>query len=133
MTTLLYSKNEYEILVKFQKCVKDFLNELVEQFPDEEDLLIMRIFLIDQIEIDLLISQFVKYILPHKEKIQKRDESFFINSEAIFGTLNSGKVLHFKKLWISSKLDKDDKNIIWKWFDVFINLIDKYLSVNKNE
>jgi hypothetical protein len=129
MTT---DNKELSILQYFQTNVKDFLNELVEQFPDQEDLLIMRIFLVDQIPTDMLINQFIKFVIPHRDKIKNRDEKFFLMEKGVFGKISSDKVLHFKVLWQSNRLDNDDKKVLWSWFDKFIEIIDSYQKIKKN-
>jgi hypothetical protein len=41
-------------------------------------------------------------------------------------SLATEKVNHFKDLWLSDKLDDNDRDIIWKWMDLFISIADKY-------
>jgi hypothetical protein len=108
--------------------LKEFLNDLLETLPEEEDLHIMRIFLIDQLPIDFLIDQINKYVLPHREKIKKRNEEFFLNDDGVFGLINGKKVLHFKDIWKSNRLAPEDKNIIFIWFEQFINIMDELNS-----
>lgn len=105
--------------------LKEFLDDLLETLPEEEDLHIMRIFLIDQIPIDTLIQQFNKYVLPHREKIKKRDQAFFLNDDGIFGKINGQKILHFKDIWKSTRLSDSDKNTIFIWVEQFIHIIDE--------
>ena len=88
----------------------------------------MRIFLIDQISIDFLIDQINKYVIPHREKIKKRNEEFFLKDDGIFGNINGKKILHFKEIWKTDRLSKDNKNIIFTWFNHFINIIDELNS-----
>ena len=65
-------------------------------------------------------------LLPLKELVKKRDESFFINNNVLFDKLDKNKVNHFKKLWRSDKLDAEDRKVIWQWYDLFISLTEKY-------
>jgi hypothetical protein len=127
-----------EVMKEFQETVKDFLGELVEQFPNETDFIIMRIFLIEQIPIEFLITQFSKYVLPHREKIKKREEKFFLTEKGLFGIYEkegksnkSDRILHFKKLWNSGYLDDDDKEMMFRWFDKFLSIIDKYNNLKE--
>lgn len=105
--------------------LKEFLDDLLETLPEEEDLHMMRIFLIDQIPIDTLIQQFNKFVLPHREKIKKRDQAFFLNDDGIFGKINGKKLLHFKDIWKGDRLSSSDKNTIFIWVEQFINIIDE--------
>jgi hypothetical protein len=118
-------RSKIDIKLDLLNNLKEFLDDLLETLPEEEDLHMMRIFLIDQISIDFLIEQINKYVLPHREKIKKRNEEFFLNDDGIFGKINGKKILHFKEIWKSNRLSKDNKNIIFVWFDHFTNIMDE--------
>lgn len=129
-----------EIMKEFQETVKDFLSELVEQFPNETDFIIMRIFLIETIPIEFLITQFAKFVLPHRDKIKNREEKFFLTEKGLFGIYEkegkdnkSDRILHFKKLWNSGYLDAEDKRMMFLWFDKFISIIDKYQKLKEKK
>jgi hypothetical protein len=119
------------ILQEFKNNLITFFDELIDQFPSEADLVIIRIFLKDQISIEEVINIFNNIINKDNQKFKKmikeRNESFFLDSN-IFDEISKTKVVHFKKLWRSDVLDKDDKEIIWKWIDSFVFLSDKYVK-----
>ena len=115
-----------DILQRLKKGVIQFIDDLIDIFPQEYDLIMARIFFEDQVEVSSLADSFVKYVLPHKNMIKGRNEKFFINDNNIFGMIDNGKVLHFKKLWTSSSLDSENRAIIWKYFDTFIVLSEAY-------
>lgn len=120
--------SKLELLRSFQSSITDFFNDLTTAFPHEEDLQIMRIFLIQQISIDVILQQFVKFVLPYKAIIQKRDEKFFLEDTGVFSTLQKDKgdkILHFKKIWTSPEMDKENKEKIFEWFDLFIKYVEK--------
>ena len=119
---------QLQILKLFKKQLITFFDELISQFPSEADLIIIRIFIKDQIPISDIILHFIQFLLPIKNIIDKRSEEFFLGnmSDTIFEELSNDKVNHFKKLWRSGVLDQDDKNCIWSWFDSFILLSEKY-------
>lgn len=116
------------ILEKFKNGYIEFIDQLLGVFPYEPDLTVARIFFNDQIPVSVVARAFSSHILPLREKIEKRDESFFIENDNIFGMVDTGKVVHFKKLWQSPSLDDKDRANIWKWFDKFCLLIDAYNS-----
>ena len=120
--------SKIQILIDFKNNFVNFIDELIQQFPNEKDLIIFRIFLKDQVPIEEVMKRFVEKLLPLKENVKKRDETFFINNNVLFGDSNSDKVGHFSALWQSSRLDKDDKDIIWSWVDLFIRLAEKYAA-----
>jgi len=115
-----------QILTDFKSSLVNFFDELIEQFPEEGDLVVIRIFLNDQVPIADVMATVVAKLLPLKDLVKKRDESFFINNNVLFDKLDKNKVNHFKTLWKSSKLDQEDRDVIWKWYDLFISLSEKY-------
>jgi hypothetical protein len=119
-----------QILTEFKSSLVNFLDELIEQFPEEGDLIVLRIFLNDQVPIEDVMNTFVNRLLPLKEIVKKRDESFFLNNNILFEKLNKDKVNHFKTLWTSSKLDNDDRDVIWSWYDLFVSIAERYSKTN---
>ena len=117
-----------QILTDFKTALVNFFDELIEQFPDEGDLIMVRIFINDQVPIADVMSVFIARLLPLKESVVKRDVNFFLGSGAIslFEKLDKGKVNYFKVLWQSSSLDDGDRAQIWKWYDYFIIFAEKY-------
>ena len=123
--------SETLILQEFKNNLITFFDELIDQFPTEADLVIIRIFLKDQIPIEEVINIFINTINKDgqrfKKMIKDRNEIFFLESN-IFDSISKTKVVHFKKLWRSNSLDDDDKKIIWKWIDSFVYLGEKYIK-----
>jgi hypothetical protein len=121
--------SEIQILAEFKHGLISFFDELIDQFPLEADLIMIRIFLKDQISINDVMIIFSNHINKDEQKLKKmikdKNESFFLDNN-IFESFSKNKVLHFKKLWRSHLLDEDDKNIIWKWISSFVYLADKY-------
>jgi len=117
---------EVSILKQFKEHLISFFDELISQFPEEPDLIILRIFFNDQVPIKTVIENFIYKLITLRDIISKRDETFFLEQNGIFDSLNKDKVNHFKKLWRSGRLDNDDKLIMWKWIDSFVILADKY-------
>lgn len=121
-----------ELRIKYVRDFRDqlviFLDELIDQFPLEGDFVIIRIFIKDQLPMFDVIGRFIRDLLPLKEQVTKRDTGFFIKNTLLYtgASLASEKVNHFKELWLSDKLDDNDREIIWKWMDLFICIADKY-------
>lgn len=115
---------------KFKLIIIQFLDELLYQFPKDNDMILCRILVKDMIQDIILIENFIQYILPYKKKISKRDETFFLTDESIISHITNfnykSKVNKLKILWQSKNLDDDDREQIWKWFDLFIIVSDKY-------
>ena len=117
---------QIKILTEFRNSIVSFLDELIEQFPQEGDLVALRIFLADQVPIVDIMSTFTKRVLPIKDMAKARNEKFFLENDVLFERANSDKVSYFKQLWISNMLDDEDRLTIWKWFDLFISLAERY-------
>ncbi len=115
-----------DILQRLKRGIMQFIDDLIEIFPKETDLIIIRVFFEDQVPIGTIADSFISHVLPHKEMVAKRNEKFFLEDDNIFGMLDTGKVLHFKKLWQSKLLEEDDREVVWSYFDTFITLSEAY-------
>lgn len=127
--------NEIEILTQLKKQLIDFLDELIESFPDEPDFVIFRIFAKDQIPILDIMKYIVEKLLPLRQMVKERNDKFFLNYNILFERFDEAetkKVNYFKNLWLSPKVDNQDRNVIWSWFDSFLYLAEKF-EENKNE
>lgn len=122
-----------KILTEFKNALIQFLDEMILSFPHEGDLIVSRIFIKDQFPIEIIMNFFVSSLLPHKEMVVRRDEKFFLENDVMFkGLHNEDKVNHFKRLWTSPHLDSDEKEIIFKWFDLFLGFAEKYVNRDPN-
>jgi len=128
-----------EILLEFKNQLVNFFDELINQFPSEGDLVVIRLFLSNQIPIRDVMNNF-NYQLNKDNKIFKtmiknRDEQFFLENNLFeLKGSNRDKIGHFKRLWRSGVLDDEDKKVMWKWVDSFVYLTDKYTkAISKTE
>jgi hypothetical protein len=123
--------SEILILKEFKKNLISFVDELIDQFPSEGDLVILRIYFSDQCEIKEVMESFTQYLNKDdniiKKNIEERNDSFFLNHNTLFeNVIDKTKIIYFKKIWRSPQLDQEDKETIWKWVDSFVFLSDKY-------
>ena len=109
---------------KLVTLVCKFLDDVITVVPEETDLLLLQA-LIKSVPSELVMLNFMEFVYPLKEKIQKKDESFFLSNDNIFGDIEKSKVNHFKKIWKSDKLTLEDRECIWKWFSLFIVVCEK--------
>jgi hypothetical protein len=121
---MIQIEKQVELLKLFQKNMMEFLDELSDQFEEEGDLIIFRFFISEQIPLETLMEKFITYIHPHKEMIRDRNDKFFLERDNIFGSSPQEKVIHFKKLYLLMSVE--DKATLWSWFDVFIQISEKY-------
>ena len=123
------SSEETEILVEYRKQLLLFFDELIGQFPHEGDLVVVRLFLANQIQIKDVMDMFLFKLTTNdselKKMVKERNERFFLE-HSLFDELGKDKANHFKRLWRSGQLDDDDKAVIWNWIDAFVYLSEKY-------
>lgn len=132
--THLVKTTELDLLIQLKTQLVNFLDELIESFPTEPDFVIFRIFVKDQIPIADIMKYIVENLVPLQEQVKNKDEKFFLNHNLLFEKFDekkTSKVNHFKKLWLSSNIDSDDREVLWKWFATFIYLGNKYLELKK--
>lgn len=110
---------------KFKENLLEFFSELVIQFPKEADLILLRI-LLKEMSADVLISKFIKDILHLKDKVTKRDSTFFLENKILYIGADQTKTDHLKKLW-QQNIDEEDRECIWEWFDVLIKISEEYV------
>ena len=128
-----------QVLSIYKQSIVAFMDELIDQFPKETGLILARIFLKDQIPIEVTMKNFIFKLEKNnghlKKMVAEKNEQFFIDND-IFSiesggdsySLPGGTVNHFRKLWLSD-LDKDDQETMWKWFESFVVLADKYKTI----
>lgn len=112
----------------FRDRITEFLDELIEQFPEEADFVIIRIFIKDQLSVSDVIGRYIRDVLPLKQQIHDRKESFFLENDVIYSSAAGSRVNHFKKLWKSEKLDSNDRNAVWNWMNLFTKIADTYFQ-----
>jgi hypothetical protein len=120
--------SENEVLLEFKTQLVSFFDELISQFPQEGDLVVLRLFVTNQMPIQTIMNIFIQKINTNDQELRKmvkdRNECFFLE-HTIFENVCKEKIIRFKKLW-RSRLDMEDKEVIWNWIDAFIYLGDKY-------
>lgn len=117
-----------DILQTFKKNYIDFIEELIDQFPHEQELVMVRVLFVDQLQTDVIAQQFGEKVLPHEKLIAQRNEDYFLQEDSLYSEVDTQSVLRFKKIWQSDSLDDDDREVIWKWLDQFVLLITKYVK-----
>lgn len=122
------SSNVELIKIKtFCDLFKEFLNDLVSLHPNDSSLVLLKttITLLSATTPKLLVSQFMEYTTPYKDKILNKDESFFLNNlqndiqDESYSWIND-EINKVKYYWPETSQDTKDK--IWKYFQAFIKL-----------
>jgi hypothetical protein len=124
-------RGQFYYMQQFRNHLIRFLDELIEQFPNEAHFVIMRIFIKDQIPIADVIGRFIRDILPYRKEAIARDDQFFINHPILqihIKGKDQEKRDHLTRLWMSDALDETDRKIIWDWVDIFMEFGNKYFT-----
>ena len=112
-----------------------FLDQLIEILPSEQEFIVIRFFIKDQIPITDIMNYIIAKLVPLEEYVLSKDERFFLEHRVLFEDLrnidanNDHRVSHFKNLWINST-DSENKEIIWNWFRCFIQIAKRYQAIN---
>jgi hypothetical protein len=133
--------SQLEILSIYKSNVLKFLDSLVDLLKNDEtdlsDVIVLRILFENQIPIEESMKKFSKKLLTPiidggneiipSEMIRKRNDKFFLDySNLIFAGVNDDKIIRWKQLWRSKRLDKDDREQIWLWMQLFLDLAEMY-------
>ena len=130
--------NERHVLNIFKTSIISFMDELIDQFPSETALIHGRILLKDQIPIEVTMRDFITKIERNdgllKKLIKNKDSKFFLEHNIFSLEANSDVSMsgtttnHFRTIWLS-ELDDHDREVMWKWFESFVALAEKYQAV----
>jgi hypothetical protein len=123
------SDKKFELLIKFKNVLMNFIDELVQQFPNDSDIVMCRIFIKDQIPIQTIMDKFIKYFTPQEELIKNKDPLFFTMGTSEFCSSLNLSTNIFEKVWFSDVLDDEDKEITWQWITSLYKIVDKYKTI----
>lgn len=126
-----------KLLTHFRSQIIKFMDELIGQFPKRSEFYFIRIFVKDQIPLEDVLGRFIKIVLPYRYIIKKKDADIIFDNDiitkGIIGVsekqyvnenLESAEI--FKELWLADELSDDDREVIWQWFNVFIEIAHSY-------
>ena len=123
------SDKKFELLIKFKNVLMNFIDELVQQFPNDSDIVMCRIFIKDQIPTQTIMDKFIKYFTPQEELIKNKDPLFFTMGTSEFCSSLNLNTNIFEKAWFSGVLDDEDKEITWQWITSLYKIVDKYKAL----
>tara|TARA_Y100000591_G_scaffold329343_2_gene357708 strand:+ start:836 stop:1318 length:483 start_codon:yes stop_codon:yes gene_type:complete len=124
------NSNELNYLIHFKTQMLHFIDELRQIFPNEPSFIIIRIFVNDKIPVKDVIGRFMLECLPVSRAVKERNDKFFIYSDFIFekyaDDVGEDEIKHFRQIWESEILDDENKEVIWRWLDMFMLIARKY-------
>lgn len=113
--------------------IENFINEICTIFPNSNEMLLLRekFNMIKSMNSKIIVEYIIQHIYPLKQMILEQNEEFFLNGGGQEEIKDDGSGLRFRdnirKLWITEMID-ENKEIVWKYFKVFIILSDKYIK-----
>ena len=88
-----------QVLHEFKNNLIAFIDELIDQFPREPDLIIARIYLKDQTDIKDVMEIFTHNINKNdqiiKKMLKERNEIYFLENNSIFENVCKSKLEYF--------------------------------------
>jgi hypothetical protein len=122
--------NNIELISIFNKNIDDFLDTLISHFPKDHNFILLKILLnTGRINYDSLLISFADTLIPNKQLILDKNPDFFITKcSHIFKDINqhiSGTDT-FKRVWMSPRLTEEEREILWRWFKLFLNISIEY-------
>ena len=80
---------EIQLLKEFKQQITLFFDQLIDLLPNSSELILGRIFVTDQSNIEDVMKIFVFKFLPLKEHIISRDFAFFLENNSIFENIDN--------------------------------------------
>lgn len=119
-----------KILQIFKSQTINFINDMISLFPEEGDLLVLKMFITDQANIADIVDRVVLRLNENNgemKKMLREHNDKYITTITITTENYKESVEKFKSKWNNGSLDKKDKEMFWKYADTFILLCDRYL------
>jgi hypothetical protein len=113
-------------VTSFHNQLDSFLNFLIDNYPNENQFVIFKNFINNARKINSIqiIIRLMEHLEPHKEKIYKEDEKFFLDYD--FGTYGDSagqESLQLKEIYINCT--DDIKKKLWQYVQVLLKLGEK--------
>lgn len=123
-------------LDKFNETFKEFIDDLILEYPDDPDFGIYKLGTYTALMNDecFIINMFNYYVTSiYGDKILNKDEEFFLDHQMTNNCVdnNAMNIIHKIQIyWV--EMPDDVKNTIWKYFRVLILLDRKYRASIEN-
>jgi len=125
--------NKQVYIACFNKKLEEFINDLITTFPEDDDFRTFKSSLVLLKNIDERKPQMVfhAWIPTFKQQILDRNESFFLNNDyndlrTADSDITSELISRLKHYW--SQLDEANRDIVWKYLMVLVQIDDKCAS-----
>jgi len=118
----------------FLQQVDNLMDDLCNTYPYSGEILLFRekYNLIRSGNSTLIIEYFIKYVYPFKPQIMDEDEDFFVQGGGQENITSEHKLEfrnNIRTLWLND-MTSGNKEVIWRYFKIFILLCEKYILEN---
>lgn len=121
-----------QIRTVFIQQLDSFVEEIATLYPEEKEIMLFaeKYKMVKGVNNKFIIESFVTYVLPFRNQIMSKDEDFFLNGggqDALKDDYSTKLRDIIKNVWVH-KMSDINKEIIWKYFTVFVKLSEKYAT-----
>jgi hypothetical protein len=117
--------SELQYLSQFREQIVQFIDELIENFPNYPEFILIRVFIKDRLPIVDILGRFISEILQYRQLVYNKEPQFFESIDCIYDIFGeNGKIL--KKIWETEVTNDDDRDTIWQWMTLFCKLAMRY-------
>ena len=113
-----------------KETLLDFIADLKDNIfytNEEKGELMLVEFFFKRLHTGRVMQHILKHVVPHKKMIKNRDLDFFIENRSIFSGLPEDRIDHYSDvLSHQTKIDDDDMNVIWQYFETMIAIAEQY-------
>ncbi len=127
-----------QIRTVFIQQLDSFVEEISTLYPEEREIMLFaeKYKMVKGANNKFIIESFVTYVLPFRNQILAKDEEFFLNGggqDEIKDDYSTKLRDIIKNVWVH-KMSDVNKEVIWKYFTVFVKLSEKYaMEIMKGE
>ena len=116
----------------FKTNLNIFIDEILMLFPNESEFVLYKT-LLQTIDTENVMDKLSEDLLPFRDCIKARNEDFFTSNKiSLFDSKFTDKN-HLQNLWKSDYIDDEDRDVIWDFFNLFVNLTSKYQQLKQNK
>jgi len=126
----------YVYIDQMEKCndlkllIKDFIEDLRDNVfttDDERGDMMLVEFFFEKLHPEMVMKHVVDNLLPHKSKVARRDETFFLDNRIIFSGIPEDRIDHYAE-YINhrERISDDNRATIYEYFDEMIKIAEAY-------
>jgi hypothetical protein len=109
----------------FKSNVIAFLDEITEEYFAHHPKFMFARLLLGDLPEQKLIETFETFVMPMADRIRARDATFFVTAPIVDaqvgGSMQGAFLAELRVLWQSGEMDETDKNVVWEWFQSFVD------------